>query len=66
MGLELDIQRLKVMAETEVNKRGMDSGEYLRRGALMSPSSKHSMLQAFQIWLWGFLLVCDFLWAPRD
>ena len=31
MGLELDIQRFKVMAETEVNKRGKDSGEYLRR-----------------------------------
>ena len=31
MGLELDIQRFKIMAETEVNKRGKESGEHLRR-----------------------------------
>jgi hypothetical protein len=46
MGLELDIQRFKIMAETEANKRGKNSGGVLAKGALISPSSWHSMLQA--------------------
>jgi hypothetical protein len=47
--LELDIQRFKVKAEIEANKREKRLREVLAKGALISPSSQHSMLQVFQI-----------------